>query len=230
MIQLENQKLADRICHKGKSYELILPWVLQDKHGKEINIHIDDLNDIDDDIGYDIDYKIAYSLSGFTSDGQYITVVSASIIEEDDLKFFLVVGKVKINKRKAIFKSNYMVDITDYFPCYPPFCGDEVEAAYNADCKRFCTFNLKYSKTAFFWGLASPDKILIKDLRKELNWLKDMSITIKKGSLSIINEHQIQLVGTREYKRGYSTTTVITYDFGLGAIVSVEDTGEPIGK
>jgi hypothetical protein len=29
MVQLENQKLADRICHKGKSYELILPWVLQ---------------------------------------------------------------------------------------------------------------------------------------------------------------------------------------------------------
>jgi hypothetical protein len=217
----EMENLTDQIRCKGRYYKIHSPWELQDRYNNKLFIHVGN------------GYKIAYKFSAFTLDKQYITVISAP----KDRRYFLAAGKIQVNGYKVTLEEYRLVDITHDFYEYPNFDSGElgsVEAAYNADCKCFCAFDLSCYRVAFFWKLyADSNNIIIKDLNKELYWIEDMSIEIKEGSLSIIDENQIQLAGTRrietededeeeEEEEYYTTDVVITYDFSLRAIVSIE--------
>jgi hypothetical protein len=205
----EMKNLTDRIRYKGRYYEIHSPWRLQDRHKNIFSIHVGK------------GYEIMDKFSAFTSDKQYLTIISTS----DYRRYFLVAGKIQVNGYKFTFKENHRVDITNDYFYYPNFDTGTVEAAYNADCKCFCTLDLEFFKVAFFWKLSTNSNgIKVKCLNRELNWIEDMSIEIKNGSLSIIDENKIQLTGTRVTgdKEEYQKDVVITYDFSLGAIVSIE--------
>jgi hypothetical protein len=220
MAELENQKLTDRILCGKRYYKLDSAWMLVDRYRNKFFIHTDSKCKIN-----------GTKFSAFTSDGQYVTVIETP--REDYKRYFLAAGRLKKEKYKVTLEVDHRADITDYFYAYPDFYDVSVEAAYSKIYKCFCILNLSYYRIAFFWKLSkNPDDIIIKSLNKELNWIEDMSIEIKNGSLSIVDENQIQFVGTRmEYKpeRRWMNVSII-YDFSLGAVVSVEDVGEPINK